>query len=66
MFFLRNGFKIINPMLNNVRKFSNCNNNCNFDIQTKQKIQLLFAMSPSLYVLSICNFALTIASIFAK
>ena len=40
MFFLRNGIKLINPMLKNKRVFSNCNNNnncCNLDIETKKK-----------------------------
>ena len=66
MFFLRNGFKIRNPMLNNLRNFSYCNNRCDFDIDTKKKIQLMFAMSPHLYLLSICNLLLTVVSIFAK
>jgi hypothetical protein len=61
MFFLRN--KVIKPMLQNKRVFSNCNNNCcNLDIETKKKIQLMFVMSPTLYVITLSNWALTIVS----
>ena len=60
MFFLRN--KVIMPMLKNKRVFSNCNNNncCNLDIETKKKIQLMFVMSPTLYVITFSNWVLTI------
>ena len=64
MFFLRN--KVIMPMLKNKRVFSNCNNNCNLDIETIKKIQIMFAVTPSLYILSVCNVVLTIISIFKK
>ena len=61
MFFLRN--KVIMPMLKNKRVFSNCNNNCcNLDIETKKKIQLMFVMSPTLYVITLSNWVLTIVS----
>lgn len=64
MFFLRNN---LNKMLKNKRVFSDWNNNgCNFDFETKKKLQLMFIMTPSLYILTICNFALTIASILTK
>jgi len=53
-------------MLKNKRVFSDCNNGCNFDFETKKKLQLMFIMTPSLYVLTICNFALTIGSILIK
>jgi len=74
MFFLRNGIKVINsvklinPMLNNKRVFSNCNNNncCNLDIETKKKIQLMFIMSPSLYVITFGTWVLTIVSMLNK
>jgi len=65
MFFIKNCFKIKIPTLKYNRQFSNCNNRCDFDIDTKKKIQLTFAMSPSLYVLSISNCVLTIVSIFS-
>ena len=60
MFFLRN--RVIMPMLKNKRVFSNCNNNncCNLDIETKKKIQLMFVMSPTLYVITFSNWVLTI------
>jgi hypothetical protein len=50
------------PMLKNKRVFSNCNNNncCNLDIETKKKIQLMFVMSPTLYVITFSNWLLTI------
>ncbi len=57
MFFLRNNLK---STLKNKRVFSNCN----LDIDTKKKIQIMFAMTPSLYILSLCNVVLTIVSIF--
>ena len=61
MFFLRN--RVIMPMLKNKRVFSNCNNNCcNLDIETKKKIQLIFVMSPTLYVITFSNWVLTIIS----
>ena len=66
MFFLKNCVKVINPMLKNKRVFSDYNNGCNFDFETKKKLQLMFIMTPSLYVLTSCNFALTIASILQK
>lgn len=63
MFFLRNN---VNKMLKNKRTYSDWNNNngCNFDIETKKKLQIMFIMTPSLYILTICNFALTVAYIF--
>lgn len=66
MFFLRN--KVMLPMLKNKRVFSNCNNNncCNLDIETKKKIQLMFIMTPSLYVITLGTWVLTIISIFKK
>ncbi len=61
MFFLKN--KVMMPMLKNKRVFSNCNNNCcNLDIETKKKIQLIFVMSPTLYVITLSNWVLTIIS----
>ena len=61
MFFLRN--RVIMPMLKNKRVFSNCNNNCcNLDIETKKKIQLMFVMTPSLYIINISTWVLTILS----
>ena len=64
MFFLRNN---LNKMLKNKRVFSDWNNNgCNFDFETKKKLKLMFIMTPSLYVLTICNFILTAASILKK
>lgn len=61
MFFLRN--KVMIPMLKNKRVFSNCNNNCcNLDFETKKKIQLMFVMSPTLYVITLSNWVLTIIS----
>ena len=64
MFFLRNN---LNKMLKNKRVYSDWNNNgCNFDFETKKKLQLMFIMTPSLYVLTICNFILTAASILKK
>ena len=67
MFFLRNKV-MMNAMLKGNRVFSNCNNNncCNLDIETKKKIQIMFAVTPSLYILSVCNVVLTIISIFKK
>ena len=66
MFFLRN--KVMLPMLKNKRVYSNCNNNncCNLDIETKKKIQLMFIMTPSLYVITFGTWVLTIASILKK
>ncbi len=65
MFFLRNkAMNGVNVLLKNKRFFSNCNNECNLDTETKQKIQMMFVLTPSLYVLSICNLALTIALAF--
>lgn len=66
MFFLRN--KLMLPMLKNKRVFSNCNNNncCNLDIETKKKIQLMFIMTPSLYVITFGTWVLTIASFLKK
>ena len=60
MFFLRN---TVNKILKNKRVFSDYNNGCNFDFETKKKLQLMFIMTPSLYILTICNFVLTAASI---
>lgn len=56
------------PMLKNKRVFSNCNNNncCNLDIETKKKIQILFAMIPSLYILNLSTCVLTVVSILKK
>lgn len=66
MFFLRN--KLMLPMLKNKRVFSNCNNNncCNLDIETKKKIQLMFIMTPSLYVITFGTWVLTIGSFLKK
>ncbi len=66
MFFLRN--KVMMPMLKNKRVFSNCNNNncCNLDIETKKKIQIMFILSPSLYIITIGTWVLTIVSILKK
>ena len=66
MFFLRN--KVMMPMLKNKRVFSNCNNNncCNLDIETKKKIQIMFILSPSLYIITIGTYVLTIVSILKK
>ena len=64
MFFLKNCVKVINPMLKNKRVFSDYNNGCNFDFETKKKLQMIFIMTPSLYILSVCNFELTVALIF--
>ena len=66
MFFLRN--KLMLPMLKNKRVYSNCNNNncCNLDIETKKKIQIMFVLSPSLYVITLGTWVLTIISIFKK
>ena len=61
--------KVMMPMLKNKRVFSNCNNNnncCNLDIETKKKIQLMFVMTPSLYVITLGTWVLTIISIFKK
>ena len=56
------------PMVKNKRVFSNCNNNncCNLDIETKKKIQLMFIMTPSLYVITLGTWVVTIISIFKK
>ncbi len=56
------------PMLKNKRVFSNCNNNncCNLDIETKKKIQIIFILSPSLYIITIGTWVLTIVSILKK
>ena len=62
MFFLRN--KVMNMMLKNKRTFSNYNNGCNLDNETTRKLQMMFIMTPSLYILNFCNFALTVALIF--
>ena len=66
MFLLRN--KVMIPILKNKRVFSNCNNNncCNLDIETKKKIQIMFVLSPSLYVITLGTWVLTIISIFKK
>ena len=66
MYFLRNRVNILKTPLNNARNLSNCNNRCQFDIDSEKRIKLMFAMSPQLYVLSICNLLLTVVSIFAK
>ena len=67
MFFLRNNvINGVNKMFKNKRFFSNCNNECNLDIETKKKIQIMFIMTPSLYILSVANMILTIVSIFKK
>jgi hypothetical protein len=69
MFFLRNNVmnNLNKNMLKNKRVYSDWNNNgCNLDIETKKKIQYMFVLTPSLYVLTICNFALTIGSILIK
>ena len=56
------------PMLKNKPVYSNCNNNncCNLDIETKKKIQLMFIMTPSLYVITFGTWVLTIASSLKK
>ena len=54
----------VNKMLKNKRVFSNYDNGCNLDIETKKKIQIMFALTPSLYVLSITNMILSIVTIF--
>ena len=41
MFFLKNCVKVINPMLKNKRVFSDYNNGCNFDFETKKKLQIM-------------------------
>ena len=64
MFFLKN--KVMMPMLKNKRVFSNCNNCCNLDIETKKKIQIMFIMTPSLYVITFGTWVLTIASFLKK
>lgn len=61
MFFLRTN---VNHMLKNKRVFSNFNNGCNLDIDTQKKIQIMFAITPSLYLLGICNVVLTAISVF--
>ena len=69
MFFLRNNVmnNLNKNMLKNKRVYSDWNNNgCNLDIETKKKIQYMFVLTPSLYVLTICNFELTIGSILTK
>ena len=63
--------KVMMPMLKNKRVFSNCNNNnnnncCNLDIETKKKIQLMFVMTPSLYVITLGTWVLTIISMIKK
>ena len=67
MFFLRNNVmnNLNKNMLKNKRVFSDCNG-CNFDFETKKKLQIMFIMTPSLYILTICNFVLTAASILKK
>ena len=61
---------MMNTMLKNKRVFSNCNNNnnncCNLDIETKKKIQLMFIMTPSLYVITLGTWVLTIISMIKK
>ena len=58
---------MMNTMLKNKRVFSNCNNNCcNLDIETKKKIQIMFILSPSLYIITIGTWVLTIVSILKK
>ena len=61
--------KVMMPMLKNKRVFSNCNNNnncCNLDIETKKKIQLMFVMTPSLYIITLGTWVLTIISMIKK
>jgi len=53
-------------MFKNKRFFSNCNNECNLDIETKKKIQIMFILSPSLYIITIGTWVLTIVSILKK
>ena len=65
MFLLKNNvMNSVNKMLKNKRVFSNYDNGCNLDIETKKKIQIMFALTPSLYVLSITNMILSIVTIF--
>ena len=67
MFFLRNNvINSANKMFKNKRFFSNCNNECNLDIETKKKIQIMFILSPSLYIITIGTWVLTIVSILKK
>ena len=68
MFFLRNNVmnNLNKNMLKNKRVYSDLNNGCNLDIATKKKIQYMFVLTPSLYILTICNFILTAASILKK
>ena len=61
MLFLKNTIK---TPLKNKRVFSNFNNGCNLDIDTKKKIQIIFALTPSLYLLGISNVVLTAISVF--
>jgi hypothetical protein len=61
MLFLKNTVK---TPLKNKRVFSNFNNGCNLDIDTKKKIQIIFALTPSLYLLGISNVVLTAISVF--
>ena len=66
MFFLSNKV-MMNTMLKNKRVFSNCNNNCcNLDIETKKKIQIMFILTPSLYIITLGTWVITIVSMINK
>ena len=56
------------PILKNKRVFSNCNNNncCNLDIETKKKIQIMFILTPSLYIITLGTWVITIVSMIKK
>ena len=56
------------PMVKNKRVFSNCNNNncCNLDIETKKKIQIMFILTPSLYIITLGTWVITIVSMIKK
>jgi hypothetical protein len=57
MFFLKN---TVNTMLKNKRAFSNLNNGCNLDNDTKQKIRSMYVMTQSVYVFTFSTWAVTI------
>ena len=65
MFFLRNSVNV-NKMFKSKRVFSNLNNCCNLDFETKKKIQIMYILTPSFYALSIGTWVLTIISMFTK
>ena len=63
MLFLKNTIK---TPLKNQRVFSNFNNGCNLDIDTKKKIQIMFALTPCLCAFSFGTWLLTIVSMLKK